>query len=126
MRTPEVADYKLGREVRDQIASVLGPHIFRVAKEDALAQAAVAVLDAEGERDRMKLLLEAVRGELHALAAIQMRQRGVGRLVLTRKEFDAIPDGQEVFIEQPEPGVRVYELRAKAAAKVEPVIARIN
>lgn len=34
-------DYKLGRDIRDKIEGILGPHIFRVAKEDALAQAAV-------------------------------------------------------------------------------------
>lgn len=109
-------EYKLGRDMRDKIATILGPHIFRVSKEDALMQSAVAVLDAQGERDRMKVLLEAVRGEIRVLAAIQMRQRGVGRLVLTRKEFDSIPADMEVAIEAPEPGVRVYELRVKQEA----------
>lgn len=58
----------------------------------------------------MHVLLEAVRGELRTLAAIQMRQRGVQRLVLTRKEFDEIPKNVDVKIEAPEKGVRIYEL----------------
>lgn len=102
-------EYKLTREMRDKVGAILGEHIFRVSKEDALMQAAVAVLDAQAERDRANLLLEAVRGELRALAAIQMRQRGVGKLVLTRKEFDEVPADLEVDISNPEPGVRVYQ-----------------
>lgn len=81
-------------------------------------QAATQVLDAQQERDRMKLLLEAVRGELRTLALIQMRQRGVERLVLTRKEFEDTPDGVEVHIESPEPGVRIYELRKPKSSLV--------
>ncbi|HXI41603.1 MAG TPA: hypothetical protein VNH83_16595 [Bryobacteraceae bacterium] len=103
----------LPKGVRNTIESILGNHIFRVAREDALMQAATAVLDAQQERDRLKLLLEAVRGELRTLAAIQMSQRGVSRLVLTRKEFDAVDEESEVHIESPEPGVRIYEMRRK-------------
>jgi len=111
-------EYKLTREMRDTIATILGPHIFRVSKEDALMQSATAVLDANAERDHVKVLAEALRGEIRTLAAIQMRQRGVSRLVLTRKELDDLPQDVEVNVEAPEPGVRVYELVAKTAAKI--------
>lgn len=104
----------LPSHLRQTIESVLGSHIFRVTREDALMQAATQVLDAQQERDRLKLLLEAVRGELKTLAAIQMSQRGVSRLVLTRKEFDAVDEESEIHIEAPEPGVRIYEMRRKA------------
>lgn len=107
-------EYKLTREIRDTVASILGPHIFRVAKEDALMQAATAVLDSKAELDHTKVLMEALRGEIRTLAALQMRQRGVDRLVLTRKELDDLPQDLEVHVEAPEPGVRVYELRTKA------------
>jgi hypothetical protein len=110
-------DYKLTREIRDTVATILGSHIFRVSKEDALMQAAAAVLDAQGELKHTKLLMEALRGEIRTLAALQMRQRGVSRLVLTRKELDDLPQDLEVNVEAPEPGVRVYELVAKATAE---------
>src|SRR3981189_3288131 len=111
-------EYKLTREIRETVAAILGPHIFRVSKEDALMQAATAVLDANAERDHVKVLAEALRGEGRRLAAMQMRQRGVSRLVLPRKELDDLPQDLEVNVEAPEPGVRVYELVAKAAAKI--------
>lgn len=111
-------EYKLTRDMRDKIGAILGPHIFLVSKEDALMQAAVEVLDAREELKRTKLLMEALRGEIRTLAAIQMRQRGVSRLVLTRKELDDLPQDLEVNVEAPEPGVRVYELVAKAVADV--------
>jgi hypothetical protein len=110
---------KLSRDLRDKISQILGPHIFRVAKEDALMQAAAAVLDAQAELDYTKVQSEALRGEIRTLAALQMRQRGVERLVLTRKELDDLPQDLEVIVEAPEPGVRVYELRTK------PLVARV-
>lgn len=110
-------DYKLTREIRDTVQTILGPHIFRVSKEDALMQAATAVLDANAERDHIKVLAEALRGEIRTLAALQMRQRGVSRLVLTRKELEDLPQDLEVNVEAPEPGVRVYELVSKPTAE---------
>jgi len=104
------------RGFRAEIEEILGPRIFKIPHSAALQQAAVAVLDATQERDRLKVLLEAVRGELRTLAAIQMKQRGVSRLVLTMKEFQELAD-IEVNVECPEPGVRIYEMRAKEPEK---------
>lgn len=109
-------EYKITREIRDTIATILGSHIFRVSKEDALMQAATAVLDAHAELDHVKVQAEALRGEIRTLAAIQMRQRGVSRLVLTRQELNDLPQDLEVNVEAPEPGVRVYELVSKPTA----------
>lgn len=107
-------EYKLTDEMRDKIREIMGPHIFTVTREDALMQAAVEVLDAKAERDRLQLLLEAVRGEMRTLAAIVIGQQGGLRLVLTRRELEAIPSDAEVHVTTPEPGVRIYELRSKA------------
>lgn len=112
-------EYKLPREMRDKISHILGPHIFTVSKEDALMQAAVSVLDANAERDHAKVLMEALRGEVRTLAAIIIQQQHLARIVVTRKEFDAIPEELELYVEAPEPGVRIYELRARVeTAKV--------
>lgn len=107
-------EYKLSRDFRDKIGTILGSHIFMVSKEDALMQASVAVLDAQGERDRMRVLLEAVRGELRTLAAVLIRSQHLERIVLTRKEFEEIPADLDLYVEAPEPGVRIYELRVRA------------
>lgn len=105
------------KSFKSEIEDILGPRCFTAPRIEVLQQCAVAVLDATQERDRLKLLLEAVRGELRTLAAISMKQRGTTRLVLTRKEFAEIGD-VEVVVESPEPGVRIYELRKRE--EVEP------
>jgi hypothetical protein len=104
--------YTFPKGMRDKISEVLGPHIFTVAKEDALMQAAVAVLDAQQEAMRHKFTMEAVRAELRTLAAIMMKQRGVPRLVITKDEF-RIAQEHEVEASTPEPGIRIYELKRK-------------
>jgi hypothetical protein len=103
----------MDKAFRAEVESILGKGVFTEPRAQVLMRCATEVLDAKDKHDRMKLLLEAVRGELRTLAAIIMRQQGTSRLVLTRKEFDAVPDNVEVHVETPEPGIRIYELRTK-------------
>jgi hypothetical protein len=110
---------------RAEIEAVLGTKIFQLPKDQALMQAAVETMDARAERDRMKLLLEAVRGEIRTLAALQMRQRGTNRLVLTQKELNELGEF-EVHVETPEPGIRIYELRAKHSEPEKSKIVGVN
>ena len=105
-----MSNHKLTQPMRDQISSILGVHIWRMAREDAMMQAATAVLDAQAELERCKLRLEALRGEIKTLAALAIKKQGGDRLVLTRKEFNELPDC-EVHVEAPEPGIRIYILR---------------
>lgn len=113
-------ELKLPKDLRDKIGRILGPHIFRASREDALMQAAVAVLDATQELEQLRLTVETLRGEIRTLVAIQIKQRGVDRLILTRKEFDAIPGDVTVKAESPEPGVRIYTL-IRASEIVDPI-----
>lgn len=83
-------------------------------------QAAVAVLDAQAELEHTKVLTETLRGEIRTLAATMIRKGHLDRIVLTRKEFDDIPQDLELYVEAPEPGVRVYELRVRATATAPP------
>ncbi len=105
-----MGNLKLPPQLRDTISRILGAHIFTVSREDALMQAATAVLDATQELETLRLTVETLRGEIRTLVAIQMKQRGVDKLILTRKEFEAIPLDVTVKAEAPEPGIRVYTL----------------
>ena len=103
---------KITQPMRDQIMTVLGRHIFRVQKEDALMQAAVAVIDAQAELDKATSYLKTLRGELLTLAALVMKQRGGDKIVITAQDLIDLPKDEEIHISNPEPGVRIYERRA--------------
>lgn len=107
-------DTKLTKTLQLSIQSVLGADCFRTPKDEVLMHAAAMVMDATDQNARLKVALEAVRGELRTLAVLQMRQRGVSRLVLTKAELDTVPMDTEVHVESPEPGVRIYEIKTKA------------
>jgi hypothetical protein len=81
-----------------------------------LAEIAVELQDRIDEAKHWKVISEALRGELRTLAALIIKQQHLERIVVTRSEFEAIPADLELYVETPEPGVRVYELRARIAA----------
>jgi hypothetical protein len=95
------------------VQSVLGEDCFRTPRDEVLMHAAAMVMDATDQAKRLKVALEAVRGELKTLAVLAMRQRGVTRLVLTRSELEAVPRDTEIEVLSPEPGVRIYQIKAK-------------
>lgn len=85
---------------------------FRTVGE-ALAVAAVKVLETGEERDHWKNSYNQVVTEINVLAAIVMKQLKVTRLVITHGEYEQLEKGLELHTGSPEPGVRVYEMRPK-------------
>jgi hypothetical protein len=75
-----------------------------------LAEIAVELMDSKRESAHWKKSFETVRDELKVLASVSVKRKG--RLVITRKELQAV-EGLELFVDTPEPGVRVYELRER-------------
>lgn len=75
-----------------------------------LAEIAVELMDAKQEAAHWKRSFETVRDEIKVLASVSIKQHG--RLVVTRKELQAV-EGRELFVDTPEPGVRIYELRER-------------
>ena len=73
-----------------------------------LAEIAVELMDAKQEALHWKKSFHTVKDELKVLAAVAVKRKG--RLIITRKELQAV-EGQELFVDTPEPGVRIYELR---------------
>lgn len=78
-----------------------------------LAEIAVELMDAKQEAAHWKNSFDTVRDEIKILAAVAMHKRGDQRLVITKAEFAAVPQNTELWLDTPEPGVRVYELREK-------------
>lgn len=76
-----------------------------------LAEIAVELMDAKQEAQHWKNSFDTVRQEIKILAAVAIKQKGAQRLVITQAEFAAVPPNTELWLETPEPGVRVYELR---------------
>jgi hypothetical protein len=85
--------------------NALGHQIGRM-----LAEIAVELQDRIDEAKSWRLRFEALRGEIKTLAAIIMARQTDKRIVITRKELDALPEDVEVNVETPEPGVRIYTL----------------
>lgn len=77
-----------------------------------LAEIAVELMDAKKEAAHWKQSFETVRDEIKVLAAVSVKRKG--RLVITRKELQEV-EGQELFVDTPEPGVRIYELRERSS-----------
>lgn len=84
-----------------------------------LAEIAVELMDAKQEAAHWKKSLKTVSDELKVLASVAVKRKG--RLVITRKELQAV-EGQELFVDTPEPGVRIYELRDRGAPGAATII----
>lgn len=77
-----------------------------------LAEIAVELMDAKQEAAHWKKSFKTVSDELKVLASVSVKRKG--RLVITRKELQAV-EGQELFVDTPEPGVRIYQLRERSS-----------
>jgi len=76
-----------------------------------LAELIAELADAKMEAKHWKAAFDSVRSEMEVLASVAIAQSGRERLVITRKELAALPANTQLFVERPEEGVRVYELR---------------
>lgn len=125
-----------GPNVSGTVKKLLGNRDFtRVMPEGELGQQmgrmlAELAVDIQDHIDKAKFYqvrFEALKGEIKTLAAIVMSKQQGGlssKIVITRKEMDAIPEDLEVHIDSPEDGVRVYTMR-KIPKKVGPELRRI-
>jgi hypothetical protein len=95
----------------DGVAQVLGEQIRQAEIEDALTQAAAAVLDAHAERDHWRKAYAKVSVELRAVVGVVMHGKRTRRMVITEREFNAIDKNLRIAISNPEPGIRVYEIQ---------------
>lgn len=95
---------------RERLQGLLGEQIHRAEVEDALTQAAAAVLDAHEERDHWRKAYAKVSVELRAVVGVVMHAKHTRRMVITEREFNQIDKGLRIAISNPEPGIRVYEI----------------
>lgn len=84
-----------------------------------LAELIAELADAKAECAHWKAAFETVRDEIKVLAAVAIQQRGE-KLIVTRKELQAL-EGKELHVGEPEPGVRIYEVRERRSTPAEAV-----
>lgn len=88
--------------------------------EQALMNASVAIEDAKLERDHWKNSFQQVQYEMLMLCCILFPKLGVRRLIVTEQEVSRIDKKLNLWVGNPEPGVRHYELREGEQQKVVP------
>lgn len=95
---------------REELGALLGDQIMHAKIEDALTQAAAAVMDAQAERDHWRKAYAKVSVELRAVLGVVMRRKAVRRMTITEREFNQVDKNLRIAISNPEPGIRVYEI----------------
>ena len=86
----------------------LGGEIGRV-----MAEIAIELADAKLEAKHWRNSFTVVQKEIKVLAAVLMHEKGERRLVVTLKALQQIPPNLELHVAEPEPGVRIYEMRER-------------
>lgn len=94
----------------EALGAVLGEQIMMANVEDALTQAAAAVIDAHAERDHWRKAYAKVSTELRAVVGVVMHKKHTRRMVITEREFNQIDKNLRIAISNPQPGIRVYEI----------------
>ena len=77
----------------------------------ALMKANAAILDAEAERDHWRNSFGLVQAELRVFIGIMLKRNHAKRMTISAEEAQALKRSQELYVSNPEPGVRCYELR---------------
>ncbi len=92
-----------------------------------LAEICVELMDSKNEAQHWKAAFDTIQAEFKVAVGIAIKQQGGARLVITRQALSEMPPNTELFLDDHEPGVRVYELREriKGAPKVGDAVRRI-
>lgn len=77
----------------------------------ALSIANAAVLQAEAERDHWRRAAGLMQAELRALVGIWLTRTKRKKLTITQQDFDKLNTRAKLYVGNPDPGVRQYELR---------------
>ena len=119
-----MADNGKTPDIRAALHDILGDKIGKAAFSEhatpadvsnALAQAAAAVADAHAERDHWRAAYGIVQTEMVMLASVILASRGKdGKLTVSAEAFKRLSPNMQLHVGNPEPGVRVYEMRKMA------------
>lgn len=106
-------------------AMKMGPIGQEVGK--MLAEILVELMDAKQEAAHWKQSFETIQAEFKIAVGLAIKKQGGEKLVVTKADLAAMPPNTELYLDDHEPGVRVYQLRERKlrAPKVEDAVARI-
>ena len=105
-----------GPDIRPARNEILRQSLRMQDIERSLTEAAAAVLEAHEERDHWRKAFAHIQSEMDVFAKVMMHKRGLRRVVITEAEFKRVPESLQLMFSNPEPGVRVYELREGGTA----------
>lgn len=77
----------------------------------ALSIANAAVLQAERERDHWRRAAGLLKLELRCVLGVWMKRSKKTRIQITDKEFNELDRNKKLYVGNPDPGVRRYEMR---------------
>lgn len=91
-----------------------GDYRMRATEEEitaALTKANFAVLEAEAERDHWRRSFGVVNAELRVLIGIWMARTHAKHILITEAEANQLKRSERLYVNNPDPGSRRYELR---------------
>jgi hypothetical protein len=98
-------------EAQQKLMAFINDPAAARAMGSTLAEIAVELMDAKLEAQHWKKSFETVRDEIKVLASVAIHE-GQQRLVITQAALAKV-NGMELYVDTPEPGVRIYELRSR-------------
>jgi hypothetical protein len=110
-----------GPDIRPARNEILRQSLRMQDIERSLTEAAAAVLDAKQEVEHWRKAFAHIQAEMDVIMKVMMHKRGLRRVVISEAEFKRVPESLQLMFSNPEPGIRVYELR-EGATKPAPLL----
>lgn len=92
-----------------------------------LVEITIELADAKNEAAHWKAAFNTIQAEFKIAVGLTLKKSGDPRLVITKADLAAMPPNTELWLDDHEPGVRVYALRerVKANPKASDAVRRI-
>lgn len=92
-----------------------------------LAELTAELMDAKQEAAHWKASFETTMAEFKIAVGITLKKSGGEKLVITKADLATMPANTELWLDDHEPGVRIYQLRERTTAnhQVKDAVSRI-
>jgi hypothetical protein len=92
-----------------------------------LAEICVELMDAKQEAAHWKAAFDTIQTEFKIAVGITLKKQGGDKLIITKADLATMPPNTELWLDDHEPGVRVYALRErqKRNPKADDAVRRI-
>lgn len=104
--------------IQSQGAAKMGALGTEVGK--MLAELTAELMDAKQEAAHWKASFETTMAEFKIAVGITLKKSGGEKLIITKADLATMPPNTELWLDDHEPGVRVYALRERAKVNPKP------